>query len=281
MSTAPALLDLPGGVHLAQPNHEPPAIVTEGIVCGRALDVLRRLPDRCIDLVLTDPPFFAPATHYQSRVEWGRRWSDMSILQDWWAAICEAMLHALKPTAHVLVFCNADSFAAWYPEMFNRWDTTKCLIWDKTRPGMGRIWRHEHEMIIAARNADGYDPDDGKLRGDILHYPATLSRDRKHPVEKPVALLADLITACTPPGGLVADFFAGSGTTGEAAKLLGRRYLLVEDDPGYAQQVRDTLDGIVDTGAKLTRRKGQRSSSRGDGHQGDRMKVQSLWDMAG
>jgi len=39
------------------------------------------------------------------------------------------------------------------------------------------------------------------------------------------------VRASSNPGDLVADFFCGSGTTGVAAKKLGRRYLLVDDNP--------------------------------------------------
>jgi site-specific DNA-methyltransferase (adenine-specific) len=40
-----------------------------------------------------------------------------------------------------------------------------------------------------------------------------------------------VLRASSNPGDLVADFFCGSGTTGVAAKKLGRRYLLVDDNP--------------------------------------------------
>ena len=51
---------------------------------------------------------------------------------------------------------------------------------------------------------------------------------------KPVALMRWLVRLVTPPGGLVLDPFAGSGTTGIACALEGFRFLGVEQDPGYA-----------------------------------------------
>jgi DNA modification methylase len=52
-----------------------------------------------------------------------------------------------------------------------------------------------------------------------------------YPTQKPVAVLRRVISASCPVGGLVADFFAGSGTTGAAALELGRRFLLVDSNP--------------------------------------------------
>jgi site-specific DNA-methyltransferase (adenine-specific) len=52
-----------------------------------------------------------------------------------------------------------------------------------------------------------------------------------YPTQKPVAVLRRVVSASCPPGGVVADFFAGSGTTGAAALELGRRFLLVDSNP--------------------------------------------------
>jgi len=46
-----------------------------------------------------------------------------------------------------------------------------------------------------------------------------------------MGILKRIITASSNPGDFVLDFFAGSGTTGEAAILLGRRFILVDNNP--------------------------------------------------
>jgi site-specific DNA-methyltransferase (adenine-specific) len=52
-----------------------------------------------------------------------------------------------------------------------------------------------------------------------------------YPTQKPVAVLRRVVSASCPVGGVVADFFAGSGTAGAAALELGRRFLLVDSNP--------------------------------------------------
>jgi site-specific DNA-methyltransferase (adenine-specific) len=200
---------------------------------GDCLEVMRGMADGSVDAIVTDPPFFAPATHYQSRVNWGRKWSDMSILEQWWGLQCDELARVLKPTGHVLAFCNADSYPAFYPAMYSRWDKLVCLVWDKERPGLGRIWRHQHELIIAGRNQGAYNPDDGVLRRDVIRCKASLSRDREHPVEKPAEMLAELIEGCCPVGGVVLDPFMGSGTTGVACVNTDRHFIGIEKDAGY------------------------------------------------
>jgi site-specific DNA-methyltransferase (adenine-specific) len=53
------------------------------------------------------------------------------------------------------------------------------------------------------------------------------------------------VSASCPPGGLVADFFAGSGTTGAAALELGRRFLLVDSNPEALAVMRRRLGGVA------------------------------------
>ena len=52
-----------------------------------------------------------------------------------------------------------------------------------------------------------------------------------YPTQKPLGILRRIVAASSPPGGAVLDFFAGSGTTGVAAHELGRRFILVDNNP--------------------------------------------------
>lgn len=60
---------------------------------------------------------------------------------------------------------------------------------------------------------------------------------RSHPTVKPIELMRWLVRLVCPPGGLVLDPFAGSGTTGAAALQEGRSALLIEREPDYARDI--------------------------------------------
>ena len=62
-----------------------------------------------------------------------------------------------------------------------------------------------------------------------------------HPTQKPVELFAYLIKTYTNEGEIVLDNVAGSGTTGVAAKMLGRNYILIEKEENYCKIARDRL----------------------------------------
>lgn len=60
---------------------------------------------------------------------------------------------------------------------------------------------------------------------------ASASERTGFPTQKPRALLDRIVACASPPGGLVVDLFAGSGTTGESAHALGRRFVLADESP--------------------------------------------------
>ncbi len=201
---------------------------------GDCRDVLPTLSDR-VDAVITDPPFFMPATHYASRKTWPRSWSDTSILSAFWRTIVDECVAVLKPTGHMLTFCNGDSYPVFYPEMYRRFDFLKSLVWDKGHIGLGRVWRNQHELVIAARWKTSEFYDNGQTRSDVITVKVTPSNERTHPVEKPVSLLTELIQPTTPEEGIVLDPFMGSGTTLEAAKRDGIRAIGIEGEERYCE----------------------------------------------
>jgi len=67
-----------------------------------------------------------------------------------------------------------------------------------------------------------------------------------YPTQKPIAIIERIVRASAPAGGLVCDFFAGSGTTGAACLRVGRRFLLVDANADAIAVMRRRLgaDGI-------------------------------------
>jgi len=76
-----------------------------------------------------------------------------------------------------------------------------------------------------------------RLATSIIDSPNMHGRNPRHPTEKPVRVLDPLIRYACPPGGVVLDPMAGSGSTGEAARLSGRRAVLIETDERYAEVI--------------------------------------------
>jgi site-specific DNA-methyltransferase (adenine-specific) len=84
----------------------------------------------------------------------------------------------------------------------------------------------------------------GKLPTDTwwMTIVPTNSKERTgYPTQKPLKLLERIVRASSNPGDLVADFFGGTGTTGVAAQRLGRRFLLVDENPEAIRITRERL----------------------------------------
>jgi len=99
--------------------------------------------------------------------------------------------------------------------------------------------------IDASTNSASPEPD-GKSAPRRLFYSSKAdAEDRlgsKHPTVKPLDLMQYLVRLVTPPGGLVLDPFAGTGTTGEAAWREGMRAVLIEREPEYQADIARRMD---------------------------------------
>lgn len=122
------------------------------------------------------------------------------------------------------------------------------LIWDKGMIGLGDLavpWGPQHERITfgvhvrsAANRRDGRGALSARLRqGSVIRVPRPNSGAvKKHPTEKPVMLMSQLIESSTVHDDIVLDPFAGTGSTLVAAILLGRRAIGIEIDSEYATE---------------------------------------------
>ena len=125
------------------------------------------------------------------------------------------------------------------------------VTWNKTDPPDNishRVFKHSAEYIIWAKKSKrayhryNYELmrqlNDGRQMTDVWRMPAVAKWEKscgKHPTQKPLSLLARIIMASTKEGDWILDPFNGSGTTGVAASLLGRRYLGIDMDKSYLE----------------------------------------------
>lgn len=89
----------------------------------------------------------------------------------------------------------------------------------------------------------------GKLPTDTWWHtivPTNGSERTGYPTQKPLGILRRIVQASSRPDGIVLDFFAGSGTTGVAAAELGRRFILVDNNPEAIRVMQQRLKGIPD-----------------------------------
>ena len=104
----------------------------------------------------------------------------------------------------------------------------------KVYHGMGdtkAAFAPSHENIVFAVKGKYSFP--GSRPKDLVTFPKINSSKMVHPTEKPVGLLANLLSSVTKPGDLILDPFAGSGSTLVAAKKTGRRFIGIELDDDY------------------------------------------------
>ena len=186
-----------------------------------AREFLTNLPDGSVDLIVTDPPY--KFDRGDSRF---REWFDETIPDAEWPAIFREFHRVLDADSHAyvlgdyrvhLVFAEAARNAGF------RVHTP--LVWDKCSPGLGGLWRAQYELIGVFEK--GRRRGNFKGRSTVLSVPRVV---RRYPTEKPVALLRQLISQSSDRGELVLDPFCGSGSTGRAARELGRRALLCDLD---------------------------------------------------
>ncbi|MFI4935219.1 MAG: DNA modification methylase [Caulobacterales bacterium] len=123
-------------------------------------------------------------------------------------------------------------------------------VWTKTNPGMGSLYRSQHELVFVLKKGEAPHVNNvelgkqGRSRSNVWTYRgmSSFGADRDellgaHPTVKPVALAADAIKDVSGRGDLVFDPFLGSGTTLIAAHRTGRRCFGVELDPLYVDVI--------------------------------------------
>lgn len=129
------------------------------------------------------------------------------------------------------------------------------LVWDKVALGSGNLtspWAPSHEPITFAAHGGKWAGKGGTLaarlrQGSVLTYPRPNGRGVcRHPTEKPVGLLRQLVESSSVTGEVALDPFVGSGSTAVACALEGRGCIGIEIDEGYAETAAKRCDVVMD-----------------------------------
>lgn len=210
------------------------------IVWGDCADLIGTLPTA--DLLVTDPPYGVKWNSGRNGGRFGPLLGDDGTLDV--PGLLGALARAhLRRARHAYVFGYRP---AQLSEAMQLGGTAE-LIWDKGVMGPGRLespWGPQHEVVafgVHDQSAVGRAQGGGRLAarlrsGSVLRYQRPhAARVTRHPTEKPVALMRELIESSSRQGDLVLDPFAGSGATLVAAILAGRRAYGIELDHRYAE----------------------------------------------
>jgi modification methylase len=243
-----------------------PTLIPERIVVGNSIEVMSQLPAGSVDLVFADPPYNLQLPNTLRRPNQ----SKVAGVDDDWDQIGDFAAYDrfseawLTEARRVLTDDGAIWVIGSYHNIFRLGRTLQDLgfwvlndiIWRKSNPMpnfRGRRFTNAHETLIWAskhresRYLFNYAAlktlnDDLQMRSDwflpLCTGPERLKQKdggKLHPTQKPEGLLHRVLTASTRPGQVVLDPFMGTGTTGVVAKRLRRRFIGIEQNPGYAE----------------------------------------------
>lgn len=217
------------------------------VICGDCLEVMKELPDNCVDLVLTDPPYG------RTNLEWD-------------IFPTESLKHLCRLAKSQIIFSDIYLMCELVQSLDNfRYE----WVWDKkcvtNIVNANKMPLRCHEYILCFGDLE-YTPiktgNSGSPFGQIkkttaigtmsngldenaqsgvgypksiitIMRPNNLTGGGLHPTQKPVGLLKYLIQTYTNQGDTILDPFLGSGTTAVACKQLGRNFIGVEINPEY------------------------------------------------
>ena len=189
---------------------------------------MKQLPDKCIDLVLTDPPYGMEFRSNYRKIKHDKIENDNNL--DWLDEFSNQIKRLMKDDAHAYIFCsfhNVDIFKKALEPIKN------ILIWEKNNTGMGDLYGDyapKYEMCLFLSNGK-------KLNGgrDANIIKSQRTQNELHPTQKPVQLMQYLIGKSSVENDVVLDCFAGCGTTLLGAQTLGRNFIGIEISDEYCK----------------------------------------------
>lgn len=186
------------------------------------LELMKRLENNSIDLLLTDPPFGMDFQSNYRKVKHEKIEgdSDLSWFPEWIMEIKRIM----KEDAHLYIFCSWHKVEVFKTEIEKYFNVKNILIWEKNNTGMGDLtgdYAPKYEMVIFCSNGNK------KLKGnrDSNIIKAKKTGNEFHPTQKPVNLMEYFIEKSTNKNDLVMDCFSGSASTAIACYNTDRNFI--------------------------------------------------------
>jgi site-specific DNA-methyltransferase (adenine-specific) len=238
---------------------------------GDCRPVMRTLASASVDACITDPPYG------DTSLEWDKQ------IEGW----VEEVARVLKPAASIWIFGSMRFLAPLFHKLDSLgFKYSQDIVWEKQN-GTGfhndRFRRvHEHAVMFyrgtwadvyhdtqytldataktvrrkarpthtGNNGAAHYVSEDGgpRMMRSVLYMPNEHGR-ALHPTQKPVEICTPLLRYSVPPGGVVLDPFMGSASIGMAARIEGRGYIGIEQDPEHFTTSQRRMDGPLESTA--------------------------------
>jgi site-specific DNA-methyltransferase (adenine-specific)/modification methylase len=217
------------------------------LYAGDSREILPTIATGSVDLICTDPPYnLGRYSTGNIKMSWRKdfnndvaEWDQEPFDPGEWLS---EFRRVLKPTGTIFAFTSYNLLGRWHEIFDPVFDTFQFVVWHKTNPPP-KLYRagflNSCELIVAVWNK-GHTWNFGRQRDmhNFIEAPLCGGNERlkapKHPTQKPLAVLRQLVEWASVPGGLVLDPFMGVGSTGVAAIEMGRRFAGIEIDPEYA-----------------------------------------------
>jgi len=231
------------------------------IIHGDCLEGLKSLPDGCVDLCVTDPPYVignqgggfwskaAEGNHYNAR---GTRkgMERLGAIKDGFPEDVLDELCRVMKWVNIYIFCSQKQLMPLLDYFVTRrgcnWNL---LTWHKTNPipACGNKYLSDTEYILFFRERGVRIA--GSYATKRTFYTSLRNQEDNvryhHPTVKPLPLVRNLIVNSCPVDGVVLDPYMGSGTTAVAAVMEGRRYIGYEIDGEYCRVAMERIEAAV------------------------------------
>ena len=203
------------------------------------LDGLRQLPDKCVDLIISDPPYYF-GENFKGAGRFGDRqnYKDIEELNEPLNyEVLDECLRVLK-APNIYIWTNKTQLGAYISYFEGKGCKTDLLTWHKNNPtpATSNNYLSDTEYCLFFRNgARLY----GTYKTKKKYWVTSTNQKEKakygHPTIKPLEIIKQLVINSSQGGGLVIDPYMGSGTTALACKILGRQYIGYEINPEYVK----------------------------------------------
>jgi len=200
--------------------------------CGDCLELMKRLPNESIDLIVTDPPYNLNKGFLNDNLE-------ESEFIGFLSQVFNEFARVIKPKKAVIIFFDSGkNLPLFWRSLFksNLVFQKGCTFYKPNDCSMphNSVLRTSEFFFICSSSLELHTNRD-KYIHDCLSFNYTKLEDWYHPTAKNIEVINECILSHTIENELVLDSFLGSGTTAVACVSLNRRFIGIEIEPKYVQ----------------------------------------------